>query len=323
MRCLITGGAGFIGGHLAEALLKRPDVTAVVAVDDLSTGSRRNVAKVMGDPRFSLKVGSILDLPDLETLIAESDAVIHLAAAVGVELVVHDPIRTLNTNVYGTGRVLEYAAAHGIRTIIASTSEVYGKSRKDSFEESDDLLIGAPTRSRWSYACSKLIDEFFLMAYVRNRSFPGTVVRFFNTVGPRQTGEYGMVIPRFVKAALNGEPLKVYGSGRQTRCFCHVADTVRALTGLLDCRAACGEIYNIGSQNSIAISELAQLVIAELNSSSGIETVSYDRAYAKGFEDMLRRSPDTTKLSNLLGWRAELPLKKIIRDVADDLASMY
>ena len=321
MRCLITGGAGFIGGHLAEALLKRPDVESVTAVDDLSTGNLRNVSAIANDPRFSLRIGSILDLPELEELIAGSDAVVHLAAAVGVELVVHDPIRTLKTNVYGTGRVLEYAAKHGVRTVIASTSEVYGKSRKESFEESDDLLIGAPTRSRWSYACSKLIDEFFLMAYVRNRSFPGTVVRFFNTVGPRQTGEYGMVIPRFVQAALNGEPLKVYGSGRQTRCFCHVADTVRALNGLLDCPASYGEIYNIGSQNSISIEDLARRVAAELNSPSAIETVSYDKAYAKGFEDMLRRSPDTSKIFNLLGWRAELPFEKIIHDVADDLSA--
>ncbi|MEA4863174.1 MAG: NAD-dependent epimerase/dehydratase family protein [Victivallaceae bacterium] len=316
MRFLITGGAGFIGSHLAEKLLASPE-NSVTAVDNFSTGSRGNLINLEPNPRFTLIEGDILTLDSLESLIAEADVVYHLAAAVGVELVVHDPVHTLATNVHGSSRVLEFAAAHRRRTIIASSSEVYGKSRKTSFEETDDLIIGAPTRSRWSYACSKLIDEFFLMAYVRNCDFPGTVVRFFNTVGPRQIGQYGMVVPRFVSAALAGEPLKVFGTGHQSRCFCHVYDTVRALTGLADCPASHGEIYNIGSQESVSMLELAGIVISQLGSSSKIEMVPYDVAYQKGFEDMLRRLPETAKIRELLGWRPEHNLAQIINDVAD------
>lgn len=318
MRFLITGGAGFIGAHLAEKLLAVPG-NRVVAVDNFSTGSRRNLALLEQNPDFRLVEGDILTLDSLEQLVAESDAVYHLAAAVGVELVVHDPVHTLMTNVHGSSRVLEFAAKHRTRTVIASSSEVYGKSRKTSFEETDDLIIGAPTRSRWSYACSKLIDEFFLMAYVRNCDFPGTVVRFFNTVGPRQTGKYGMVVPRFVAAAMAGEALRVFGTGHQTRCFCHVYDTVRALIGLADCPASHGEIYNIGSQDSVSMLELAQTVIAQLGSSSPIELIPYDKAYQKGFEDMLRRLPETAKIRELLNWRPEHPLSRIIDDVADYL----
>jgi UDP-glucose 4-epimerase len=253
----------------------------------------------------------------------KADIVYHLAAAVGVELVVHDPIRTIETNVSGTSRILKLADKLGGRRIfVASTSEVYGKSASVPFHETDDLIIGPSTHSRWSYACSKLIDEFLLMAYHRSKNLPGTVTRFFNTVGPRQTGRYGMVIPRFVSAALQGKPLRVFGTGEQTRCFCHVADTVRALRLLPDCEASFGEILNIGSTNRITIRQLAETVIAQLRSKSKIEVVSYDKAYEPGFEDMLHRAPDCTKIGRICGWKAELPLDRIISDVADHFRSL-
>ena len=231
----------------------------------------------------------------------------------------HDPVRTIRTNVEGSARVLELAAKYHKRVILASTSEVYGKSAHPEFNENDDLLIGCPVRSRWSYACSKLLDEFYLMAYHRNMALPGTVVRFFNTVGPRQTGQYGMVIPRFVQAALAGQKLKVYGSGEQSRCFCHVFDTVRALVALADCPAAIGNIYNIGATTPVSIKELAQQVIEQLGSSSEIEYIPYEQAYEQGFEDMLRRKPDTRSIKNLINWQPEHDLTDIINDVAADL----
>ncbi len=317
MHFLVTGGAGFIGGHLAEALLTADNTVTVI--DNFSTGSLRNLAAVKEHLRLRVIEGDILNMPELEHWIAQADVVYHLAAAVGVELVVHDPVRTIRTNVEGSARVLESAAAHRKRVIVASTSEVYGKSAKAEFHEQDDLLIGCPERSRWSYACSKLLDEFYLMAYHRNMGLPGTVVRFFNTVGPRQTGQYGMVVPRFVQAALDGRPLKVYGTGKQTRCFCHVLDTVRALVALADCPNSVGKIYNIGSTESISIMELAHRVIARLGSSSEIELVPYEEAYEKGFEDMQRRRPDTAAVRRLLDWRPEHDLNGIIEDVARDL----
>lgn len=315
MRCLVTGGAGFIGSHLTEALLRCGD--SVCAIDDLSTGSRSNIQPFLRNADYEFVEGSILDSPELERLTASSDCIFHLAAAVGVELVVHDPVRTILTNVSGSERVLALAAQHKKRCILASTSEVYGKSSKSAFAETDDLLIGPPTHSRWSYACSKLLDEFLLMAYCRDRGLPGTAVRFFNTVGPRQTGRYGMVIPRFVSAALSGKPLQVFGTGAQTRCFCHVADVVRALLLLRDNPASVGEVFNIGSSEIVSIRELAEFVIARTHSTSGIETVSYDKAYANGFEDMLHRAPDCSKIAALCGWKAALSLGRIIDDVAD------
>ena len=315
MRCLVTGGAGFIGSHLTEALLRCGD--SVCVIDDLSTGSRSNIQPFLQVPGYDFVEGSILDSPELERLIASSDCIFHLAAAVGVELVVHDPVRTILTNVSGSERVLALASRYKKRCILASTSEVYGKSSKSAFSETDDLLIGPPTHSRWSYACSKLLDEFLLMAYCRDRGLPGTAVRFFNTVGPRQTGRYGMVIPRFVSAALTGKPLQVYGTGEQTRCFCHVSDVVRALLLLRGNPASIGEVFNIGSSEIVSIRALAEFVIARTHSTSGIEVVSYDKAYANGFEDMLHRAPDCSKIAALCGWKAELPLGRIIDDVAD------
>ena len=317
MKVLITGGAGFIGSHLTHALLAAGHSVAVI--DDLSTGSLDNIAPFQDDPHYRFVRGDILVAEDLETLVAESDTVFHLAAAVGVELVVHDPVRTILTNVQGTERVLTAATKHNKRVILASTSEVYGKSAKPLFSETDDLLIGPSTHSRWSYACSKLMDEFLLMAYFRDRGLRGTVVRFFNTVGPGQTGRYGMVIPRFVAAALAGEPLKVFGTGEQTRCFCHVADVVHALMLLMDDPGSFGGIYNIGSTEKVTIRQLAEFVIRELNSSSKIDVIPYDQAYANGFEDMLHRAPDCSKLHTLTGWKAEIPLKQIIADVAESL----
>ena len=315
MRIFITGGAGFIGGHLAEALIRRGDRVRVL--DDLSTGSLDNLARISGDPNFEfIHADVVQDHSLVRRCVKEADAVIHLAAAVGVELVVKEPARTITTNVRGTENVLSPAAEFDKRVIVASTSEVYGKSPRERFSEGDDLIIGASTHSRWSYACSKLLDEFLLMAHCRASGLPGTVVRFFNTVGPRQTGRYGMVIPRFVGAALRGEPLQVYGDGGQTRCFCHVADVVAALLLLLDRKETYGEIYNIGSDESVSIRDLAARVIKRTGSTSGIELVPYDVAYAAGFEDMRHRMPDTGKLTRLTGWRPRHDLDGIIDDVA-------
>ncbi|MBO5694485.1 MAG: NAD-dependent epimerase/dehydratase family protein [Lentisphaeria bacterium] len=317
MKVLITGGAGFIGSHLTRALLSAGHTVAVI--DDLSTGSLDNITEFQKDSRYRFIKGDILVSGELEELIADCDTVFHLAAAVGVELVVHDPVRTILTNVQGTERVLTAATKYDKRIILASTSEVYGKSAKPLFAETDDLLIGPSTHSRWSYACSKLMDEFLLMAYFRDRGLRGTVVRFFNTVGPGQTGRYGMVIPRFVAAALSGDPLKVFGTGEQTRCFCHVSDVVRALLLLMETPDSYGGIYNIGSTEKVTIRQLAEFVIHELNSSSKIDMIPYDQAYANGFEDMLHRAPDCSKLYALTNWQAEIPLKQIIADVAESL----
>ena len=317
MNFLITGGAGFIGGHLTELLLKEGHHAAVI--DDLSTGRVENLAAVRGNPNLELVIGDVISHPELERLIREADVIFHLAAAVGVELVVHDPVRTIMTNVSGTERVLKLASLYGKRCIVASTSEVYGKSKKDVFTETDDLLIGVPTNSRWSYACSKLLDEFMLMSYCRNHAFQGTVVRFFNTVGPRQTGRYGMVIPRFVSAALRGEDLRVYGTGEQTRCFCHVHDTIRALLEIVNHDESVGEIYNIGSNESISIRGLSERIIERTGSSSKIVQIPYSEAYENGFEDMLHRAPNCEKIRKAFGWKAEIALNQIIDDVAHSM----
>lgn len=319
MHYLITGGAGFIGSHLAEALLASGG--EVTVVDNFSTGSRANLAAVADDPRLRIiEADVVTDAELFQSLIPECDAVIHLAAAVGVELVVHDPVHTILTNVHGTENILRLAAKYHQRILIASTSEVYGKSTQTKFCEPDDLVIGSPFNSRWSYACSKLLDEFLLMAFHRSSGLPGTVVRFFNTVGPRQTGRYGMVVPRFVGRALRGEPLQVYGDGEQSRCFCHVADVVRALLLLLPREDTWGGIFNIGSQRSVTIRQLAELVIERTGSRSRIELIPYEKAYEKGFEDMRRRMPDTERIHSLTGWQPEISLEQIIDDVSRSLA---
>ena len=317
MRFLVTGGAGFIGSHLVESLLAEGH--EVVVIDDLSTGSLDNLAASASDRRLEMITADILEYPGLDKIVVSCDIVFHLAAAVGVELVVRDPVRTIMTNVHGTERVLKAAEGRKVKTFIASTSEVYGKSDKEMFSEEDDLLIGPPTRSRWSYACSKLIDEFMAMAYHRATHQPVIVTRFFNTVGPRQTGRYGMVLPRFVKSALANEPLKVYGDGTQSRCFCHVKDTIRALMGLSGNPAALGQVFNIGSDRQCSINELAALVIQRTGSRSAITHIPYEEAYEPGFEDMLHRCPRTDKIRSLIGWRAERSLEQIVDDVAAHL----
>ena len=310
---LITGGAGFIGSYLAEALLDMG--YHVTIIDNLSTGSLNNLGNVFNNNKFEFICGDILEIPTLDYLVTKSDMVYHLAAAVGVEMVVREPVHTIQTNVKGTERILEAANTTKTKVLVTSTSEVYGKSTKQVFSEEDDLLIGPPSHSRWSYASSKLIDEFYCTSYYRETRLPVNVVRLFNTVGPRQTGKYGMVLPRFVKNALDGKPLFVYGTGKQSRCFCHVKDTVNALLGFLEVNSF-GEVYNIGSQENCTIENLAKKVIDLTNSSSPIEYIPYDKAYAPGFEDMLNRAPKIEKIGKLLNWKPKYSLEQIIRVVA-------
>jgi UDP-glucose 4-epimerase len=307
---LVTGGAGFIGSHLVERLLA--DGKSVVVVDDLSTGSLDNLQAVQAHPRLRLIKERISACAELGQLAAEAEIIYHLAAAVGVELVVRSPIYVLQTNLHETEVLLEAAAAHSVPVLLASTSEVYGKSQKEAFAEEDDLLIGPPHQARWSYACSKLMDEFLALAYAKERSLPVVIARLFNTVVPRQTGQYGMVLPRFIAAARNGRPLKVFGDGQQTRCFCYVRDTVEALVRLANCPAARGQVFNVGSTEEIAIRDLAAKVVQTLHSESPIELVPYSRAYEPGFDDMRRRKPVVDKLAQTVGFRPSTPLQSII-----------
>jgi UDP-glucose 4-epimerase len=312
---LITGGAGFIGSHLADALIERGDRVAII--DDLSTGAVANIRHLKGHPNFSYTLDTIANEAVLAELIDESDAVVHLAAAVGVQLIVQSPVRTIETNVNGTELVLRWAAKKGKTVLIASTSEVYGKSERAPFREDDDLVLGPSTINRWSYACSKLLDEFLALAYHKERDLPVIIARLFNTVGPRQTGRYGMVVPRFVRAALRDVPLRVYGDGQQTRCFCYVGDTVRALIALLDHPDAVGKVFNVGNPQEVSILELAQRVVKLAESSSPIMLVPYEHAYEAGFEDMRRRVPDISRLTALTGFRPTLDLDDIIRTVIE------
>ncbi len=311
---LVTGGAGFIGSHLVERLLAAGE--SVVVLDDLSTGRRANLAAVVEHPRLRLIEGRVSACAALPALVGDCGFVFHLAAAVGVELVVNSPIRTIETNLREAEAILGAASAGGVPLLFTSTSEVYGKSSKAVFREDDDLLIGPPTLGRWSYACSKLMDEFLALAHMRERNLPVTIVRLFNVSGPRQTGQWGMVLPRFVEAAKAGQPLRVHGDGEQTRCFCHVADAVEALVRLRACAAARGEVVNVGNDVPLTIGELARRVIAELGSSSVMETIPYAQAYAPGFQDMRHRRPDLAKLEQLTGFRPRRELAAIIRDLA-------
>jgi UDP-glucose 4-epimerase len=314
---LITGGSGFIGSHLVERLLAEGN--AVVVIDDFSTGRLENLRAVEGNPNLRVIDSRISTCTELSELAGKAKAIYHLAAAVGVELVVKSPIHTLETNLHETEVLLKAAAEHRTPLLLASTSEVYGKSEKPVFSEEDDLLIGPPNRSRWGYACSKLMDEFLALAYAREKLLPVTIVRLFNTVGPRQTGQYGMVLPRFISAAKRGEPLMVHGDGQQSRCFCFVRDTVEALVRLQNCPAARGEVFNIGSTEEISIVELAKLVVSTLGSKSPIELIPYDQAYAPGFEDMRRRKPSVEKLAAAVGFRPATPLRDTIRQTAETL----
>ena len=311
---LVTGGAGFIGSHLVERLLA--DDQSVVVVDDLSTGSRQNLRTFATHPRLRVIESKISNCGELAALVAESEYVYHLAAAVGVDLVVKSAIHVIETNLHETEVLLEAAAPHGVPVLVASTSEVYGKSQKPVFSEEDDLLIGPPHQSRWSYACSKLMDEFLALAFTKERGLPVTIVRLFNTVGPRQTGRYGMVLPRFIAAAKAGTPLKVFGDGQQSRCLCYVRDTVEALVRLQNSPAARGEIFNIGGTEEVTMLELAKLVIETLDSRSTIELVPYAQAYAPGFDDMRRRKPLTEKLTRVTGFTPATALREIIQRTA-------
>src|SRR2546423_2711687 len=313
---LITGGAGFIGSHLAELLLGQG--WEVFVLDDLSTGSERNVAHLRDRRDFHLVVDSVLKSSVVNELVHRCDVVYHLAAAVGVRLIVEQPVHTLVTNIQGTENVLEHCNRFGKRVLVASTSEVYGDRREpEALSEESRRVYGPTTARRWAYAESKALDEFLAFAYNQERGLDCIIVRLFNTVGPRQSGEYGMVVPRFVQAALAGRALEIHGDGTQTRCFCHISDTVRALTGLVEERSTNGEIYNVGSTESIGILDLAHRVLELTGSSSELAFVPYDQVYGQGIEDMLNRKPSIEKVRKAIGWRPALDLDRILADVVD------
>ena len=321
MKVLITGGAGFIGSHLAERLVAEGH--SVCALDDLSTGRRENLASLEGSNRFRLVTGTILDPALVQALVDEAEVIFHLAAAVGVKLIMDEPSRSILTNINGTENVLKAALKDKKLTFVASTSEVYGKATKFPFSEDDDLTIGATRNLRWSYASAKQLDEFLTLAYVREVGLPAIVLRFFNTTGPRQTGRYGMVLPNFVQSALEGRPLMVHGTGEQTRCFGHVADVVESLVRLMDTPAAQGEVFNVANDQEVSIRGLAEQVIAATGSTSEIRLIPYSDVYPVGFEDMARRLPDVSKLERTIGFRPRRPLAEIIRDiVAEKRAAM-
>jgi len=315
LRILITGGAGFIGSHLSDAYIQRGD--EVYVLDDLSTGTIENIQHLKGHPRFHYTIDSVHNQPVTAELIDQCDVIFHMAAAVGVKLIVESPVRTIETNVHGTEVVLSLANKKKKKVLIASTSEVYGLSTDVPFREDGNLVMGATTKGRWSYACSKAIDEFLALAYWREKKLPTIVVRLFNTVGPRQTGQYGMVIPTFVKQAIAGRPITVYGDGNQSRCFGYVGDVVGALVKLMDHPDAVGQVFNIGSNSEISIVELAQRVKQITHSDSDVVFVPYDEAYEEGFEDMPRRVPDITKVSELVGFKPAMSLDGILESVVD------
>ncbi len=317
MRVLITGGAGFIGSHLAEALLAAEH--DVFVLDDLSTGSMDNIVHLKGRPRFHYTIGDVTNEPLLAEHIDQCDTVVHLAAAVGVKLIVEAPVHTIETNVHGTEVVLKHANKKKKLVVIASTSEVYGKNSAIPFREDADLVLGPTAKHRWAYACSKAIDEFLALAYWKEKKLPVVIARLFNTVGPRQTGRYGMVIPTFVQQALAGEPMTVFGDGSQSRSFTHVGDVVGALVSLMQEPRAVGDVFNIGNRAEITILELAERIKAITGSASSIVRVPYDEAYEHGFEDMPRRVPDLTKLHQLIGYEPRVQLDEILQTVIDHM----
>lgn len=316
MHYLVTGGAGFIGSHLAERLLAEGH--RVLVLDDLSTGRYENVGHLEGRPGFELRVASVTDPEIIERCVVECEGVFHLASAVGVQLVVDQPVKTIETIVNGTDNVLRFCARYRRPVLITSTSEVYGKGAKIPFSEGDDCVIGPTNTRRWAYACAKALDEFLAMAHWHESRLPVVIARLFNTVGPRQTGRYGMVIPRFIAQGLAGEPLTVYGDGNQSRCFAHVLDVVGALVGLMGRPEARGNVYNIGNDEEITILQLAERVRALTGSRSPIRMVPYGEAYAAGFEDMIRRVPDLGKIRHLIDYRPTRRLDQILADVLDD-----
>ena len=319
MRALVTGGAGFIGSHLVEKLLQ--DSHEITVIDDLSTGSLNNLQSVMDKKRFSFVQDNVRNYEVMNNLIERCDVVYHLAAAVGVQLIVDEPVRTIETNIHGCEVVLESANKHGKKVLIASSSEVYGKSEAVPFSEDDDTVLGSTRFSRWSYACSKAIDEFLAFAYSDQFNLPVVVVRIFNTVGPRQVGQYGMVMPRFVTSALKNEPVYIYGTGKQSRCFAHVSDVVGGFIALMDCEEAAGNVYNIGSNEEVSIETLADKVIEMTGSSSEKKYVSYEQAYGKPFDDMMRRVPCLDKIKAVAGYQAKMSLEQTLSSVIEDVKS--
>jgi len=316
---LVTGGAGFIGSHLVAHLLGQ--ARFVTVLDDLSTGSFDNISTFVDHPRFRFAIDSITNESVLDRLASEAGTIVHLAAAVGVKLIVEEPVRTIETNVLGTELLLRAARRYRAKVVLASTSEVYGKGARVPFSEEDDLLLGPSSKSRWGYAASKLVDEFLALAYWREHGLEVLILRLFNTVGPRQTGLYGMVLPRFVSQALSGRNLTVYGDGSQRRCFCDVRDVVPAISGLAEHPQAVGKVFNVGSDEEISIRELAERVIRKTSSASKVELVPYGEAYSPGFEDLQRRLPDCSRLRKLLGWSPAYSLDETIDAVAEHLAS--
>jgi UDP-glucose 4-epimerase len=326
-KVLITGGSGFIGSHLAETLLSRG--CEVTVIDNLSTGQFQNIAPLTTNPKFHFAIDTITNEVVMDRLVSECDVIYHLAAAVGVELIVRDPVHVMETNILGTHAVLRIASRYRKRVLIASTSEVYGKNSQVPFSEDDDRLLGPTTKSRWCYATSKAADEFIGLAYHRQMDLPVVIARLFNTVGPRQSGQYGMVIPRFVQQAMRGEPLTIYADGRQTRCFCNVADTVRALSLLMESPRAVGQVFNIGSQEEVTILNVAERVLQLVDKnkthskSSGegrLRFIPYEEAYEAGFEDMRRRVPDISKIHQFVGWEPQLRLDSTLQSIIESFA---
>jgi len=318
MKNLITGGAGFIGSHLAEELLKKKE--KVVIIDNLSTGSMKNIKHLKSNPNFSYHIDTIMNKKLMKRLIKGCDLIYHMAAAVGVKYIIDNPLESIKTNVKGTEDILELANFLGNKKVVlASTSEVYGKDRegKKSFSENDDRVLGTTTITRWSYSCTKALDEFLALAYWREKKLPVVIVRFFNTVGPRQTGRYGMVVPRLIKQALLNKPMTVYGDGKQTRCFTYVTDSVKATVALSRNKKAIGEIFNIGNPTSISIVDLARKIKQVTNSNSRIIFIPYEKAYEKGFEDMRHRKPDISKLKHHINFKPKVKLDKILENIVN------
>jgi UDP-glucose 4-epimerase len=315
MRALITGGAGFIGSHLAERLLAAGD--KVVVIDNLSTGSLLNISTFRNNDNFSFIEGDIQNLGLMEGLVQQCDVIYHLAAAVGVRLIAEDPVRTIETNIGGTEVVLNAANRYGKRILIASSSEVYGKSESVPFCEDDDIVLGSTSYSRWSYACSKAIDEFLGLAFYQQYGLGVVIGRFFNTIGPRQTGQYGMVVPRFIQNALKNEPIQIYGTGRQTRCFSYVGDLVEAITKLINCDRAMGKVFNIGSNEEISIEMLADKIVKMTNSTSKKQYISYEKAYGRPIEDMMRRVPSIDKIKKTICWEPKTSLDEILGEIIE------
>ena len=316
MKALVTGGAGFIGSHLTERLLK--DGNKVAVIDNLSTGSLENIESFKNHTGFEFAEGDIRNTELMEPLVEQSDVIFHLAAAVGVRLIAEDPVHTIETNIGGTETVLNITNKYGRKILIASSSEVYGKSEAVPFHEDDDIVLGGTCLSRWSYACTKAVDEFLCLAFHQQYGLDVVLGRFFNTIGPRQTGRYGMVVPRFVQMALKGQPLQIYGTGKQTRCFCYVTDLVEAVIGLMNCRQASGKVYNIGNNEEISIEELANKIIQITGSKSKKEFVPYEVAYGRPMEDMMRRVPNIERIKKTTGWEPKTSLTETLQLIIDN-----